>query len=44
VIAAAPLAPWPLSSAEDVRRQLDASRARAYQTAFDRDGWIVLVR
>ena len=44
VIAAAPLAPWPLASADDVARQLDGWRARGYRTAFDRDGWIVLMR
>jgi uncharacterized membrane protein len=43
VIAAAPLDPWPITTA-DVDALLAARRAAGYRVIFERDGWLVLRR
>ena len=44
VAAAADLPSWPLSSSDDVRKQLSMYVRRGYTTVFEEQGWVVLAR
>lgn len=44
VIASRGLSPWPHAGWDEIDRLLDEKRLAGYRTAFERDGWVVLVQ
>jgi uncharacterized membrane protein len=44
VIASSQLNPWPLASADEIRRLVDERRRAGHEVVFERDGWVVLRR